>query len=551
MNRLKKDIFVIVLLLLISYPAVKSLLIPGGFTSHDMTHHIVRQISMDKLLSEGQFPPRWSADLAYGWGYPVFLFNYPLPAIIGEVFHKVGLNFVDSVKAVLFLSLILSTLGMYLFLKSLFNSYLSAFLGAIFYLYSPIHMIVVYVSGSTGASMGLVFPPFIFWAITKLWQIKSNKFLLVGSISFAGLILSHNISAFIFTPIILAFVIVLKLLASKKEDPYFLRNIVLMFVFGLCLSAFFWLPAIGEKQFIRYDQFIQKVYLNQFPTLQQIIYSPWGFGLSHPTQPEGGMSYQIGLIHILVMLLLMSALWFYRKIKEFLFLGLFFVFIFMTAIFFMLEISLPFWDILPFVSYVQFPVRLLIVPVFCASLTSALLVKHLPYNKIWFTVLLFLVFYANRNHLGINQKYNPGENYYLSLKTSTTSFDENLPIWVSNMKTDSNHSKFSFIAGTGNIKVQENKSAKVLVQFNSSTSAKLRFNQYYFPGWQIKVDGSNVKLNYLDKENNGLPTFDIGTGSHQILAEFKNTGIRNLGDTISLASVILWSVLLCRLLVRR
>ena len=105
---MKRELLIVALLLLLSFPAIKALLQPGGFTSHDLTHHVIRQISMDKLLSEGQFPPRWSGDLNNGFGYPVFLFNYPLPAIIGEIFHKAGLNFVYSVKAVLLLSMILS-----------------------------------------------------------------------------------------------------------------------------------------------------------------------------------------------------------------------------------------------------------------------------------------------------------------------------------------------------------------------------------------------------------------------------------------------------------
>lgn len=78
------NILIFFLLLIFSFPAVKSLLAPGGFTSHDLTHHVIRQISMDKLLSEGQFPPRWSGELNNGYGYPVFLFNYPLPAMVGE-----------------------------------------------------------------------------------------------------------------------------------------------------------------------------------------------------------------------------------------------------------------------------------------------------------------------------------------------------------------------------------------------------------------------------------------------------------------------------------
>lgn len=127
---MKKEFLLICLLLTLSFPALRALLQPGGFTSHDLTHHVIRQISMDKLLSEGQFPPRWSGELNEGFGYPVFLFNYPLPALVGEVFHKIGLGFVDSVKAVLFSSMILSLLGMYLFLRSLLKDNLTAFLGS-------------------------------------------------------------------------------------------------------------------------------------------------------------------------------------------------------------------------------------------------------------------------------------------------------------------------------------------------------------------------------------------------------------------------------------
>lgn len=522
---------------------------PGGFTSHDLTHHVVRQISMDKLLSEGQFPPRWSGDLAYGYGYPLFLFNYPLPALAGEIFHKAGFNFLYSVKAVLFLSLILSTLGMYLFLRSLLGSRLAAFLGAVFYLYAPIHLIVVYVSGSAGASLGLIFPPFIFWAIVKLWQGKSVKFLLVGALSLSGLILSHNITAFIFTPVILAFVIVLKLLADRKER-HFLRNVVLMFLLGLGLSAFFWLPAMGEKQFIRYDELMKRVYLDQFPSLRQIIYSPWGYGLSHPKSPAGGMSYQVGLIHLGVMVVLIPLLWFFRKRKEFLFLGIFTIFSFVASIFFMLEISLPLWDNLPFLSYVQFPVRILVIPVFSASLVAALLVKYLPFRKVLFLALLLLVLYANRNHLGINQKYDPGETYYLSLKNTSTSFDEDLPIWVARMRTDTDHPKFTFLSGGGAIKILENKSARVLAEIEATGSATVRFNQYFFPGWGIEKDKRDVKFDYLRGDDSGLPVFDIDSGKHQILAEFKNTPIRNLADGISIMGIVIWLGLLCKLLLK-
>lgn len=510
----KKELIVILLLFLVSLPAVRALLQPGGFTSHDLTHHIVRQIDMTRLLSEGQFPPRWSGDLNNGYGYPLFLFNYPLPALLGEGFHKLGLGFVDSVKVVLGVSLLLSTAGMYLFLRSLLKSYLAPFLGAVFYLYAPIHLIVVYVSGAPGAALGLTFPPFIFWALQQ-----GN--ILLGAVSLAFLILSHNVTAFIFTPILLIF------------GLFVVRNIrvtIIIFLLGLGLSAWFWLPALSEKQFIRYDSLMKGIYQNQFPTLKQIVYSPWGYGLSHPkSSEEGGMSYQVGLAHLLVMALLLLQLFRLRKSKEFLFLGIFSLTSFVAGIFFMLELSQPLWDSLPFLSYIQFPVRLLIVPVFSASIAASLLVRFWG-GKILFIPLFLLVLYANRNHLNINQSFDPGEEYYLKLKTTATSFDENLPIWVSNLITDVSPGKFSLLSGQGKIEVLENKSARVVAKIEAEDKARVRFNQYYFPGWEIEAEW---------KLNNGLPVFEIEKGEHLIKAEFKNTPIRNLADGISIIAVII------------
>ena len=82
----------------------------------------------------------------------------------GEIFYKLGMGYVDSVKAVLFSSMVLSVLGMYLFLNSLLKSRSSAFLGAIFYLYAPLRFLNVYVSASVGSASALAVLPFIFWA---------------------------------------------------------------------------------------------------------------------------------------------------------------------------------------------------------------------------------------------------------------------------------------------------------------------------------------------------------------------------------------------------
>lgn len=541
---MKKEILIFLLLLLVSFPAVRALLQPGGFTSHDLTHHVIRQISMDKLLSEGQFPPRWSGELNNGYGYPVFLFNYPLPALLGEVFHKVGFNFVDSVKAVLFFSMIISVLGMYLFLKELLGSKLAAFLGAVFYLYAPLRFLNIYVSAAIGSALALGIVPFVFWSITLVIKKKSRWAVLGGAVFLAGLILAHNVTALIFAPVILAFAWVI---GGKRV----IGKMAIMFALGLGLSAWFWLPVLLEKQYIRFDEIYSGFFKDQFVSFWQLLRSPWGYGLSHPQKPEpGDMSYQVGIIQISVMLILIPLLWVKRGIREIGIIGLFVLAFFLLSIFMILKISLPVWDNLPFLGLIQFPLRFQAVAVFSASIAAALLIKNLSYRSFLFLILLILVIYANRNHWHINEKFDPGEEYYLNLKTVSTSYGEHLPKW-GRLMGKSATGKLEFVEGGGKISLIKDDSSGVLAEMEATGSSKLRLNQFYFPGWQIQIDGKQAQFDYLtDGESYGLPVFDIQKGKYSLRAQFKNTFVRNLADGISLLSVIIWVGILCRLLLR-
>ena len=537
---MKGNFLALVFLLVFSFPSVKSLLATGGYTSHDLTHHVVRQIDMDRLLGEGQFPPRWSGELNNGFGYPLFLFNYPLPPIIGEFFHLIGFNFVSSVKAVLLTSMIISVVGMYLFLNELFDNKnkLGAFLGAVFYLYAPIRFLNVYVSAALGNATALEFLPFVFWAIVLI--AKRKKWAMpLGAIALFALVTSHNVTALMFGPVIFGFSLILGL--RKKNSKQFFKNLLFMFLLGLGLSAFFWIPALAEKHYIIYEVALPGFWKDHFPTFSQLIHSPWGYGLSQPG-PDDAISFQIGLTQILVILLTAPLLIVFRRKKEFLTLGIFSIFFFVLSVFLMLEVSIPVWENLPLISLVQFPARFLAVAVFISSITASFLVKYLPFNKIAFIFLLALVLYANRNHLRVNQQFDPGEDYYLSQKGTTAFANEHLPKWGYIPKKPAS-SKIIFLEGKGEIQMTENKSAKVSAVIETSEKAILRFNQFYFPGWSLKVDGKNVEFSYLGEgENKGLPIFSLGPGSYIFEATFEDTPIRKLADLISLSSFIFLTV---------
>lgn len=540
---MKKWILVIGLLLLFSFPSIKSLLPYGGYTSHDLTHHVVRQIDMNRLLSEGQFPPRWSGNLNNGYGYPLYLFIYPAPPILGEVFLKLGYNFVESVKGVELFSMLISVIGMFLFLYALFpGKNMAAFLGAMFYLYAPVRFLNVYVSAAVGNALAMGILPFIFWAIVKASQGKKWA-IPVGIISIAALITSHNVTTLMFTPVFLVFSLIL--IFRSKEKLLLIKRLALMAVVGFGMAAFFWIPAIFEKKYIVYDSVLGNFWMNQFPTFWQLIRSPWGYGLSHPGVNEpGGLSFQLGLAHLAVIGLLFISIIIFRKKKEMLTWGVFCLAIFFVSVFLELKVSTFFWEHLPLIYLVQFPARFAAVAIFAASIGAVLLVIYLPFKKIVFVFLLALVLYANRNHLNVNEKFDPGMDYYTTRLETTTSANEHLPIWAY-VPQKVSPGKLIIIKGKGEITILENKSAKVTAEINLSEDSTLRFNQFYFPGWILKADNQRLDYSYEnDGSSRGLPVFKLAKGTHTFEAEFTDTPDRKIADYISLASVLALILLL-------
>lgn len=518
-----KQFLIIFLLVLLTIPAVRDLFKPGAYTSHDLTHHIVRTIHMDKILREGQFPPRWVGDLNWGYGYPLFLFNYPLPSIIAVGFHQLGLNFIWSVKMTMALSMIFSAVFAYIFLRYLFKSDAAGFVGGLFYLYAPIRFLNVYVSATFGNAVAFMFVPLIFWTITKANRGEfDKKSLIFGSLSLTGLILSHNIMALMFLPII-AFYWLL------YPSRYSLFTIIL----GLGLSSWFLLPAVLEKSLIRYDTTLVGFYKTHFPSLGQLIRSHWGYGFSHPGTTQDDMSFQIGLAHILVVLLSVFVLFKKRHIH-----AIFFLIIFFVSVFLMLEISDPIWRTIPLLPYLQMPWRLLAVSVFSASILASWLVSQSRFRLVTTLFLSLAVLIANRNHLRINEILPKTDADYMTINNSTTMASEHLPKGADkfdNQPVVSN--KISVSSDTAMVTLTRNTSAQVSADIMVLEPSTIKFNQVYFPGWQFTLDGAPVKGDY--PLNRPLPEFRLELGKHNFRATFGKTQVRKIADIISLVSVLI------------
>jgi len=304
-----------------------------------------------------------------------------------------------------------------------------------------------------------------------------------------------------------------------------------MTLVGLGISAIFWLPAIVEEKYV--VGLKQVSFSDHFPQIWQLIFPSWGTGFSGTGDFGNQMSFQIGIPHLLIIAI--TSFWLVQNllrrfrshppaggIPGMTNLAVFLLIILALTIFLILEFSLPFWKIVPFLSFYQYPWRFLSLVIFITSFLSAW-VAHLT-NKKWLSILLLILalrFYYPYTKPVVYQERQ--DSYYL-----------NNPTWT--LGTDSPGNSFNTIWFKSNNVVD--------VRNNIETTV----NTAYFPGWQVYVDQTLQKI-YPNRE--GLISFSLAKGQHLIETKFADTAIRTWAKYISLISVVLFLCLVILRLDRR
>ena len=532
-------------LILLALPVCLPLFSGKVLNGHDAFEYFPRLTEFHENISNGILLPRWAPDLSSGSGQPLFLFNPPLIYYAGELWHLLGFNFVTAMNLACVMVVLAAAVAMFL-LGRLYFGDLGGWLASAALLYAPYFAVDLYVRSAMAEFAAFPFAVLALYGFGAFAKDGKFKSLMVGALAYAGVIFSHNAVALLFTPLLAAFIGFTGWRAGRRT----LLHQAGGFLLGLGLGAAVWLPSLAERGDIHIDRLLQGYlnYSNHFVYLQQLFYSPWGYGIS-VAGPKDEMSFALGWGH----LILAAGAWVlvarYPKCGDKQFLR---VLTLAAAIlcFLMLRDAEWIWNGLPLLQYVEFPWRILGPVAICLAVLVAALGRALDLWPRWrmpaFAAAMALLIVPNLSHLAPPGFRDVDLSFWTPQRLATrgievTTAGEYVPRGV---QAPAVYSPRTATVVNGDADVQQ--TGRTPISWSAQVTARMASTVQvaisYFPGWQVRVDG--VAVETRPAAPTGQIRFDVPQGDHRVEVQWLRTGSVWLGDGTSLlalaALVLIW-----------
>jgi hypothetical protein len=548
---IKKEWKYVLFIVLLSIPSSVPLISSGFYEPHDL-HHFADIYQMLRAFELGQTPPRWGPDFLFGFGYPLFNFYYLAPFYIGALFYMVFGSLIVSFKLTFLSTILLSVVGMYLLLREFVGKW-SASAGSILFLYTPYRAVQVYVRGAMGEALALSLLPFVLWGIVRIIKKpRDKKTIAATSILTALFILSHNYLWALSVPFILLLIL---FIINVREIKDALLGLVLVGIFALGLTAYWWIPALVEQNLV-----VSKTpfpLIDHFPFIKQLIIPSWGYG-SSVWGPNDEISFQVGIVNILVFLFVCVLFVFKRKLSKNLSrLSMWVVLGFVLSFIFMNIRTYPIWKLIPFHNFIQFPWRLLLFTTLFTSFCAAIFIESLKKKKRKFigALIVFVSIALTFSYFKPSSVFFKTDNEYLtrffafrSTQGETEQASEEylnysedyllFPKWVEKKPYGVADKEIEIAKGIGEIlhfKYVGRSRWKGEVVAESPITVV--FNVMNFPGWYAKIDGRTVEI------SSGKPYGQIEiyvlSGTHTVEFLWRETNLRLFSDFLSVLSLVI------------
>ena len=543
---------------------------PGLPGTADAPIHFYRTLEFASSYAPGILYPRWAPHLAYGYGVPFWVFVPPLPYILPLPFWAAGLSLEASLKATVMLTALGYALGAYLFVRDRLGAR-AGLVGAAVYALAPFALREVLLYGGNYPqyiAIGLF--PWILWAVGRLGRRDSWLNFALTAVLFGAVILSHLFHALVLAPVAAAYALVLWLSGCRELRS--LRSLAATAAglgLGLAWTAFFWLPALVERQ---WTHAVEDRYLDVSPITLRFLDARELLALPQPLDAASANPW--APLTLGPVILLLAAVGFAAMLRRRSWAvvgsGMFFLAVTAICVFMMLPASLWLWLNLPFLAVAEFPWRLLGLANLCLgflaggvclpSHSNRCRVSRSLWARVWgvresLAILAVLLgsavyLYPVRPFERYGERLADLAAFELSTRTTgLTTLGEYLPHWVEKMPASSPLAEAlasgappdtiekldrTLLPAGARAQRLQHTAAGEAYRVESRQAFQARFLTFYFPGWQAELDGRPAPI--TTEAETGLITVSVPAGSHELGLWFADTPLRRAADATSIAA---------------
>jgi hypothetical protein len=531
------------LLIILTFLILKPLFSNRLLYSDDAELHAARVANYYLAVKQDQIPPRWAPNLDSGYGSAVFNFTYPLPYLISTViFMALPTMIVTSLNLTIILLTVSGVLGIYFLARQFFLPPWRSAIAAVLYLAAPYTLINIYSRTALGEIAFFALLPWVMWGVENIIRKKKGSLLLSVFlvIDLSLLFISHQTSLIITFPVLAIYYWIRT--KDKSEFIALIKQTIPIAVISLLLTAWYWLPALMEKQYVILDRTSTITnYFTQFP-------QRWSFFFHQITNLDRLNTFKMVSVGYSSWIIFLISLWIATKKKvadKKIILYLLGTITLTTLL--MMPFSRPLWLISSLGNYLQYPWRLLSILTLCTVLLFIHISKiKLFKNNYWLAIVLVVTSLLSMSIYAQPRGFQEWSDHELFeyFKTTTT-FNEFQPIWAAEYTRHFPEEKISFrvpqqdlyvdevlqSADYSSLEIQNWSGSQMSYSVKTDEPVEVIQKTYYFPGWELKINNQIHEIFYQDKEFPGHITYSLDSGEHQIQLEFtQNTPSRKIGS---------------------
>ncbi len=519
---------------------------PARLASFDAPYHITNMAQFFLALKAGDFPVAWNNGIG-NYGLPMGLVAHQLTNYLGAMIIFLGFTPENAYKIISLLGISLSSLSFYAFLRFYFKP-LPSIAGVILYTLTSYKIINFYVRGAMPEIFAATFLPLILIGMYLFIKRRKVLGLFISSVSLFLLALNHPMMLLIYSFIYLPYLVFL-LIEDKKTVKSLinieqLRDLFLIGLFsilGLGIASYYLLPLNLEIKYFYYgvgNHLTPNSFLN--PT--DYLKFDWRYFTNSEIFPRGHIIFP-GIIEF-VSIILGIGLVIFKWIKKDRSIGIleFSLSAGILILLFISPVANIFYEKINILSNIQFPWRMLSAFIFIPPIIFAAFFTKINRSYLILGFIILVSIFQFQQLYGKNYiKYSP-QIYYSSIYNPHSVLMN--PIWTGKSEDyPVKAEKAEMLEGEGEITSKEVKNSSRRYEINAQTPLKMVDYTFYFPGWNLYIDGDPTPIEFQDPSYRGVITYQVPQGEHNVELKFEDTKVRMLGKAGSIVSLVILAVL--------